>query len=195
MLNKSILYLLLFSVFPFFIVGCENQQINLVSEEVEEVELDFSNFSLEGIEFGLTDKDGYFTTSIDLDEYNIEDVLSELSEELFSEDDISENEYHELITIYNVEKNILTVKSKIDNLPEAEMKEERTTYSNNKCGEGEGWRYFETCRSESCVRAAMEITMSYFVDDLIIGGCIETRTLRTLTGVVICGRVKNNCKN
>lgn len=188
MINKLFFYLLLLSLFPFFIVGCESKHVNPVSEEIGVVELDFSNFSLEGIKLGLTDGDGYFTTSIDLDEYNIEDVLSKLSEELFSEDDLSEDEYHELITIYNVEKHTLTIKSKVDSLPEAEMKEESATSSDNKCGEGEGWQYFKTCRNESCVRETMETTMNYFVDDLRVGGSIETRTKRTLTDVVICGR-------
>lgn len=183
---KSDFYLLvLISFLAFVTISCESEQVNPLNMDIEETNLDFSNFSLEGINLGLEDKDGYFTSSVDLKEHDIKVVLDELTAELFSQD-LEKNEYFEIITSYNAEENTLSIKSKIDFL--SETTEGKTTNSDSKCGEGEGWEHFENCASESCVRTAMEKTIDHFKDDLKIGNCIDTRLRRTLTGVIVCGR-------
>ena len=176
---------LLFSILAFVTVSCESEQVNQLNTGIEETNLDFSNFSLGGINLGMNDKDGYFISSVDLNEHDIVDILDELSTGLFSED-LEENEYLEVITIYNAEENTFSIKSKRGDL--SETIEEKNIYSDSKCGEGEGWEHFENCLTESCVRREMEKTIDHFKDDLKIGNCIDTRLRRTHTGVIVCGR-------
>lgn len=189
MFKKSFFYLPLLFAFTLLTVSCESEQIKSLNSEVEEIYIDLSNFSLEGVDFGLglTDEDGYFTSTIDLNDNNIDDILNELSEFMFSED-LKEDEYIETITTYNPEENTLLVRIIKESLPETT--EEKTTYSDEKCGEGEGWIYFKNCLTEKCVRENMEKILMKTIDKdgLIIGKCIDTRIRYTLTGVRLCGR-------
>lgn len=184
MIIKKWYLVILILLLTVFVASCESESVEQIGvdniEKAEEIKLDFSNFSLN---FNLGDNDGLFSMTYDLNENTLDDVFDIVIEELFSLS-LEDDEAYGFRSIYNKEKNSITITPLIKNLVE----DENTTYSNEECGSGEGWVYYESCRTESCARKAMEASIEEVKDHLVTGTCIDTRLKRYPFKVVICAR-------
>ncbi|MGJ8592052.1 MAG: hypothetical protein ACSHXF_05865 [Aquaticitalea sp.] len=132
-----------------------------------------------------------FSTTYDLSKVKLEDVISESISELYKQDlsDInnrgSKSEDVVVMIDFIISKNQVTV------TPSSYARGIEEESDDSKCGgqAGDGWKSYDVCYSEECVRAASVQAANDLSLRLTAGMCMDIRVKRNTLSARVCGRI------
>jgi hypothetical protein len=139
-------------------------------------------------------------TTLDLNEYDLDQVLTDLAKELYDIDftdpkdeasqlleanpDASGEAFVIVDVRLNFNDNVLTITPTLGVTPVL-------LSDDTDCGgkTGDGWTSYGVCYNEVCVEETMRTAMTELKKDLQTGKCIDVRVRRTLFNARVCARI------
>jgi|GEM_PF-4321495 len=195
-----------FLVMLSFVACSENEELSTSSQMEEKFstngkkELDFTNFKL-SLDSGwffqstpdylLPEAKDLIISTFYLKNTDLNELIAKLTQELFTEwqeEDSREKEFGEEVLLgfnINIKDDLINVYPIVGITPISDTEDDKI------CGgqDGDGWKNFGTCRSQTCVREKMEEATLELSEGLKSGQCVDIRIKRNALSANVCGRV------